>query len=222
MRILLAEDDDVLADGISVALRQQGLAIDQVSTGLDADHALSATTYDLVILDIGLPGMDGLNVLKRLRGRSIHAPVIIITARDQLDDRVSGLDHGADDYITKPFDLPELEARVRALLRRGQWGNSVEIVCGPLKFDTIGRRVTVHDRNVELSARELALLEILLQRIGRIVTKEQVAEHLYGWTEEVSHNAIEVNIHRLRKKLENAGFNIRTIRGLGYLVEQPA
>lgn len=222
MRILLAEDDDVLSDGIATALRQSNLAVDQVERGGDADHALSITTYDLVILDLGLPDLDGLQVLRRLRGRGTHVPVLVMTARDGLEDRVQGLDLGADDYITKPFDLPELEARVRALLRRAQWGNSLEIALGPIQFDTVGRRVLVDNQPLDLSARELAVLEVLVQRLGRIVTKEQIAEHLYGWNEEVSHNAIEVNVHRLRRKLEPAGLTIRTIRGLGYLVEQPS
>lgn len=146
-------------------------------------------------------------------------PVLILTARDRLEDRVTGLDFGADDYMTKPFDLPELEARVRALLRRGRTNQNVEVVYGPLRFDTVGRRVTVGDQQIELSARELAVLEVLLQRGGSIVSKEQLIEHMYGWDEEVSHNAMEVNVHRLRKKLEPAGVNIRTIRGLGYLLE---
>jgi two-component system, OmpR family, response regulator len=157
--------------------------------------------------------------LRRLRTRKQVLPVLILTARDRLEDRVTGLDFGADDYLTKPFDLPELEARVRALLRRGRVAADVEVVYGALRFDTVGRRVTVHDQQLELSARELAVLEILLQRGGKVVSKEQLIEHMYGWDEEVSHNAMEVNVHRLRKKLEAAGINIRTIRGLGYLLE---
>jgi DNA-binding response OmpR family regulator len=221
VRILLAEDDDVLSDGISVALRQSGLVVDKVETGLDADLALSSTPYDLAILDLGLPKLDGLDVLQRLRARGKSIPVLIVTARDGLEDRVAGLDLGADDYISKPFDLPELEARVRALIRRGRWGNNLEIVVGALHFDTVGRSATVGGEPLELSARELAVLEVLIQRVGRIVPKEQLAEQLYGWDEEVSQNAIEVNVHRLRKKLEPVGLNIRTIRGLGYLLEQP-
>jgi two-component system OmpR family response regulator len=219
MRVLLSEDDEILADGISKALRQAGFAVDHVATGVDADQALQSNNFDLLILDLGLPGIDGLEVLRRLRTRKQVLPVLILTARDRLQDRVTGLDFGADDYLTKPFDLPELEARVRALLRRGRVAADVEVVYGALRFDTVGRRVTVHDQQLELSARELAVLEILLQRGGKVVSKEQLIEHMYGWDEEVSHNAMEVNVHRLRKKLEAAGINIRTIRGLGYLLE---
>jgi two-component system OmpR family response regulator len=220
MRILLVEDDELLSDGISKALRQAGYAVDQVSTGSDADHALETTSFDLLMLDLGLPKLDGLEVLRRVRGRSQTLPVMVVTARDRLEDRVTGLDLGADDYITKPFDLPELEARVRALLRRGRGGAAgVEVVYGPLRFDTVGRRVTVNDQMLDLSAKELAVLEVLLQKGGSVVSKEQLIEHMYGWDEEVSHNAMEVNVHRLRKKLEPSGVNIRTIRGLGYLLE---
>ena len=219
MRVLLAEDDEILADGISKALRQAGFAADRVASGEDADQALQTNNFDLLILDLGLPIIDGLEVLRRLRTRKQILPVLILTARDRLEDRVMGLDFGADDYLTKPFDLPELEARVRALLRRGRVAADVEVVYGALRFDTVGRRVTVHDQQLELSARELAVLEILLQRGGKVVSKEQLIEHMYGWDEEVSHNAMEVNVHRLRKKLEAAGINIRTIRGLGYLLE---
>jgi len=219
MRVLLAEDDEVLSDGISKALRQCGFAVDHVDSGMDADHALTTSPFDLLILDLGLPKLDGLEVLQRLRGRGDRLPVLILTARDGLQDRVAGLDHGADDYITKPFDLPELEARVRALVRRSQLGNNMEIVYGPLKFDTTNKFVSINDQPLELSAKETAVLEALLQRAGRVVSKEQLIEHMYGWDEEVSHNAIEVNVHRLRKKLDPEGVTIRAIRGLGYLLE---
>jgi len=220
MRILLAEDDEILADGITTVLRQAGYACDHVASGRDADHALDTVAFDLLILDLGLPHGDGLDVLRRLRARKQLLPVLIVTARDRLEDRVTGLDLGADDYLTKPFDLPELEARVRALLRRGRGAQGVEVTYGPISFDTVGRRVIADGQPVDLSARELAVLEVLLQKAGAVVSKEQLIEHMYGWDEEVSHNAMEVNVHRLRKKLEPVGVQIRALRGLGYMLEQ--
>jgi DNA-binding response OmpR family regulator len=223
MRILLAEDDEVLSDGISKALSQFGFAIDKVKSGLDADLALTATSFDLAILDLGLPVMDGLEVLKRLRARGNRLPVLILTARAGLEDRVIGLDFGADDYITKPFALPELEARVRALIRRSSsYSSEREIAYGPLRFDVEGRIVSINDQSVDFSARELAVLELLLQRPGRVVSKEQLMEHMYGWDNDVSPNAIEVYIHRIRKRIEPFGMGIRTVRGLGYLLEHAA
>lgn len=220
MRILLAEDDEILCDGISKALSQCGFAVDKVRSGLDADAALGDHIFDLAILDLGLPGLDGLEVLKRLRGRGKRLPVLILTARDGLEDRVAGLDCGADDYITKPFDLPELEARVRALIRRSNYaGLDHEISYGPIKFDSSSRSVSVNQQLMEFSAREIAVLEMLLQRPGRVVSKEQLMDHMYGWDNEVSPNAVEVFIHRIRKRLEPYGIGIRAVRGLGYLLE---
>ncbi|KWT82730.1 MULTISPECIES: response regulator transcription factor [unclassified Variovorax] len=218
MRILLVEDDRVLADALSRALVQSAHAVDVVSTGEEADHALAPGTYDLAILDIGLPGLSGLDVLKRLRGRKSTMPVLMLTAFDTLADRVRGLDLGADDYLAKPFDLPELEARVRALLRRSTQ-STPDLEHGLLRFDTVGRRVFHDKRPLELSPRELALLELLLMRAGRVVSKEHMVNHLYGWGEEVGDNAIEVNVYRLRKKLEPLGCEIRTVRGMGYLID---
>ncbi len=222
MRILIVEDDPVLADGLTRSLRQAEFAVDCVHDGEAADHILTAQNYDLVILDLGLPKLGGFDVLKRMRRRGAAAPVLILTARDALSDRVKGLDLGADDYLTKPFDLPELEARVRALIRRGQTGGSAFLTHGPLILDTSGRRATLNGLPLELSAREIGVLEVLMLRSGRVVSKEQLAAQLYGWDEEVGANAIEVYVHRLRKKVESAGVAIRTIRGLGYLLEKNA
>lgn len=219
MRILLVEDDKILADAISRALVQSAHAVDAVATGEAADEALAVHTYDLAILDIGLPGLSGLEVLRRLRARRSVMPVLMLTAFDALEDRVKGLDLGADDYLSKPFDLPELEARVRALLRRGS-GATPMLEHGKLSFDTVGRRVYYDKKPVDLSARELALLELLLMREGRVVSKEHIVNHLYGWSEEVAENAIEVHVYRLRKKLEPYGCEIRTVRGMGYLMDR--
>ena len=222
MRILIVEDDPVLADGLTRSLRQSDFAVDCAHDGEHADHVLSAQNYDLVILDLGLPKLGGFEVLRRLRRRGAGVPVLVLTARDALPDRVKGLDLGADDYMTKPFDLPELEARVRALIRRGQTGGSALLTHGPLTLDTSGRRATLNGAPLELTARELGVLEVLMMRSGRVVNKEQLAEQLYGWDEEVGANAIEVYVHRLRKKVEPAGVAIRTIRGLGYLLDKDA
>ncbi len=219
MRILLVEDDKLLADAIGRALVQSAYAVDTVDTGEQADNALTMHSYDLAVLDIGLPGLDGLEVLRRLRSRRSVMPVLMLTAFDTLEDRVRGLDLGADDYLAKPFDLPELEARVRALLRRGA-GVTPLLEFGGLTFDTIGRRVHHNGRPLELSPRELALLELLLLRQGRVVSKEHLVNHLYGWGDEVGDNAIEVHVYRLRRKLEPVGCEIRTVRGMGYLMER--
>ncbi len=221
MRILIAEDDRIIADGLGRSLRQAGYAVDWVANGSDADNALTAGSYDLVILDLGLPKMPGLDVLRRLRSRKSKVPVLILTALDGTTDRVKGLDLGADDYMAKPFELAELEARVRALTRRSM-GTSPVIECGALTFDQTDRCALLNGQMLELSAREVGLLEILMSRAGRLVSKDQLVDHLCGWGEEVSHNAIEVYVHRLRKKLESSGANITTVRGLGYCFEKSA
>jgi two-component system OmpR family response regulator len=221
MRILLAEDDRIIADGLGRSLRQAGYAVDWVANGTDADNALTTGTYDLVILDLGLPRMPGLDVLRRLRSRKSTVPVLILTALDGTTDRVKGLDLGADDYMAKPFELAELEARVRALTRRST-GTAPVIEYGALSFDQKDRCALLNGEMLDLSAREIGLLEILMSRAGRLVSKDQLVDHLCGWGEEVSHNAIEVYVHRLRKKLESSGVNITTVRGLGYCFEKSA
>lgn len=220
MRILLAEDDDFLAGGIELALTNAGYTVERAGTGTDAEHMLHVHEFDLLLLDLGLPHLDGMDVLRQLRSSGKTLPVIILTARDALEDRILGLDSGANDYLTKPFELAELLARVRAMTRKQLWGNSLEYVHGPLRFDTGSRRVTVSGEVIDLSARELAILELLLQRAPRVVNKDQIAEHLPSWDADISHNAIEIVIHRLRKKLERDGFSIRTARGLGYLIDK--
>lgn len=219
MRILLVEDDKVLADALSRALVQSAHAVDVAGTGEDADRALALAIYDLAILDIGLPGINGLEVLRRLRARKSRIPVLMLTALDAPQDQVRGLDLGADDYLAKPFDLPVLEARVRALLRRGSHSTPF-LEHGLLRFDTVGRRVFHGKTALDLSPRELAVLELLLLREGRVVSKEQIVNHLYGWGDEVGANAIEVYVYRLRRKLEPFGCEIRTVRGMGYLMER--
>lgn len=220
MRVLIAEDDPTLADGLNHTLKSNGYAVDCARSGDVADQMLQGKQpYDLVILDLGLPKLSGFEVLSRLRGRSQPVPVMILTARDAVQDRVRGLDLGADDYMTKPFDLAELEARIRALIRRGQFGASAQLGLGRLTLDVVGRRASLDGQPLDLSAREVSLLEIFLLRSGRVVNKEHILERLCNWDEDIGDNAIEVYVHRLRKKLERSDIRIRTIRGLGYLLE---
>jgi two-component system OmpR family response regulator len=220
VRILIAEDDEVLADGLSRSLRAGGNAVDVVNDGQAADTALAAQHFDVLILDLGLPVMAGLEVLRRLRARNSKVPVLILTAADSVEQRVRGLDLGADDYMAKPFALSELEARVRALTRRSLAGAQAVQRNGPLALDPAGRVATLNETPLELSARELGLLEILISRPGRLVSKEQLVDHLCEWGEEVSTNAIEVYVHRLRKKIEPGGIRIVTVRGLGYSMQR--
>jgi len=221
MRILVVEDDTVLAAALTRALTQAAYVVDLAEDGEIANEALRTTTYDLVVLDIALPKLDGLSVLKRMRDRRSHVPVLVLTARDTLEDRVLGLDLGADDYMTKPFDLPEFEARVRALIRRGHYNAGTTMTHGRLRFDTAARRLFYGDQPIEMSARELALTELLLARQGKVVSKEQIIDQLFGFGEDVGSNAIEVYVHRVRRKLEPLGIEIRTVRGMGYLLDKP-
>lgn len=220
MRILLVEDDPVLADGLTRILQQSNYLVIWANNGIHADQLLQLEKFDLVILDMGLPAMDGAQILRRLRARHNAVPVLILTAQDSVANRVQGLDLGADDYLSKPFDLPELEARIRALLRRAQAARSAALQVGSLLLDTLGHRASLGGVALELSARELSVLELLLRRSGRVVSKDQLSEQLSDLGEEISGNAIEVYVHRLRKKIEVGDVTIRTLRGLGYMLEQ--
>ncbi|MGV3582040.1 MAG: response regulator [Methylophilus sp.] len=219
MRIFIVEDDLVLADGLKNSLMQSGYAVDLVNNGDSADQILSYQNFDLILLDLGLPKLSGFEILKRLRARKSLTPVLILTANDHISDRVKGLDLGADDYLSKPFELAELEARIRALIRRGQTGGSAVLTVGQLTLDTASHTATYNNNNLNLSARELAVLEILMSKAGKVVNKEQMLEKLCNFDEDISDNALEVYLHRLRKKLESSSIQIRTIRGLGYLLE---
>ena len=219
-KILIVDDEKDIVDLVSYNLEREGFATVKAYDGETALGKVRAEKPDLLILDLGLPRMHGLEVLKRMRGRGDSLPVLILTAADSVDERVQGLDFGADDYMAKPFSLQELEARVRALTRRGMGGTSSSIKHGPLVYDQAGRVATIDGKMVELSARELGLLEVLLQRAGRLVSKDQLVDRLCEWGEEVSNNAIEVYIHRLRKKIEKGPIRIATVRGLGYCLEK--
>lgn len=219
MRVLIVEDDELLAAGLMRVLEQDGYAVDRVSNGEKADNALSLGNYDLVVLDINLPGIDGFTVLKRLRARGQSCPVMMLTARDNVADKVRGLDSGADDYLVKPFVLKEFEARLRALIRRSSLVNTAQLVCGKLTLDTVARRAWVDAAELSLTAREWSVLEYLLLRQGQVLSKEKILQAVCNWDEHISPNAIEVYMSRLRSKLEPAEVNIRTIRGFGYLLE---
>ncbi|MFO1423937.1 MAG: response regulator [Candidatus Competibacteraceae bacterium] len=220
MRILLVEDDPMIGDSLRQGLRGEGFTVDWVQDGRSAERALETADYALVLLDLGLPGKDGLAVLNGWRRRGLTMPVLILTARDAVPDRVKGLDSGADDYLVKPFDLAELLARMRALLRRqvGRVRDLIEI--GALRLDPAARTVEYRSQPVALSAREFALLHALMERPGMVLSREQLEDRLYGWGEEVESNAIEVHIHNLRRKL-NPGV-IRTVRGVGYRLGEPS
>jgi len=216
MRILIAEDDPQLGDGLKVGLRQDGYAVDWVKDGLAADHALKSETFDLLVLDLGLPRLTGMEVLTRLRGRGQTLPVLILTARDATGDKIAGLDSGADDYLVKPIDLDELAARVRALARRTAGRAAPFLQHGDLMLDPAARLVTRAGVPIELSVREFALLQILLEYSGRVLTRAQLEGSLYGWRDEPDSNALEVHVHHLRKKL--GADLIKTLRGVGYMV----
>lgn len=220
MRLLLIEDNLELANGLIHSLAQSSHITDAVHTGNEALIACATSSYQLVILDLGLPDMDGIDLLRRMRQRGLTAPVLILTARDTLQDRIQGLDSGADDYLQKPFELSELEARIRALFRRGTVSGSI-LHFGEVHFDTVSRQLSIGTQSIDLTARELAALEILLQRPGRVVSKQQLLESVYENADDTNATVIEVLVSRLRRKLEesHAKVSIRALRGLGYRLE---
>ena len=221
MRVLIVEDDKALADGLMRTLRQSGYAVDHAETGELALRACAEEHYDLVVLDLGLPKMDGFDVLRQLRRDGRAGSILILTAHDAEADRVRGLDLGADDYVTKPFSVPELEARVRALIRRSQAVKSPLLRIGGLTVDSVARRASIGTEPLDLTPREWAVLEYLLMRVGQVVSKEHMLQAMCSWDDSLTHNAIEVYISRLRSKLQHAGIKIRTVRGFGYMVEDP-
>ena len=221
MHVLLVEDDLVLADGISRILRDQGMVVDVVHNGLEADRALESRSVSVIVLDIGLPGIDGFEVVRRLRSRGGTMPVLLLTARDDVQDRVRGLELGADDYLVKPFAAPELVARLKALVRRSN-PRPIEMQIGGLQLDAFSRRASIDGQTIELSAREWAVLEYLIQQASRVVSKQQIIDAILPWGEEVTLNAVEVYVSRIRAKIASAGISIKTIRGFGYMLEQTA
>ena len=219
MHVLLVEDDLVLADGISRILAGQGMVVDIVHNGLDADRAMQSHDVSVMVLDIGLPGIDGFEVVRRLRARGMSLPVLLLTARDDVQDRVRGLELGADDYLVKPFAAPELVARIKALVRRSN-PRPIEMQMGGLQLDAFSHRASIDGQAIDLSAREWAVLEYLMQQASRVVSKQQIIDAILPWGEEVTLNAVEVYVSRIRAKIASAGISIKTIRGFGYLLEQ--
>lgn len=220
MRILLVEDNLSLADALSALLRQSGYALDVVHDGLSAEALAAAESYDLVILDLNLPHMDGLEVLRSMRARRNGAAVMILTARGTPEERIKGLDLGADDYLIKPFDIGEFEARVRSLLRRQAGLKNSTITFGALSFDLTGRSFALSDQPLELPARERGLLELLVLRAGKVVAREAIVQSLTSLEDDLSANAIEQYVSRLRKRLAPSGLTVKTARGIGYFLDR--
>lgn len=219
MRILLVEDDQLLGDGISTGLKENNYTVDWVRDGNDALNAMKYEHFDIIVLDLGLPKKDGIEVLTQARLNKVSTPVIILTARDTIEDRVAGLDAGADDYLTKPFELKELCARIRACQRRVSAAVNSEICIGDLKLDTAGHKMYIKDIEVNLSRREFALLYKLVEMPGKVISRDILTQSIYGWGDDVDSNAIEVHIHNLRKKIGDT-LKIKTIRGVGYIIEE--
>ncbi|WP_278956726.1 response regulator [Aquipseudomonas alcaligenes] len=218
MRLLLVEDDKALGEGLRLGLRQEGYTVDWLEDGASALHALLSEDFDLLVLDLGLPRMSGLQVLRELRRSGSALPVLILTARDSTEDRIAGLDAGADDYLVKPFDLDELKARLRALLRRSAGRAELRIEHAGVSLDPSSQQVSYQGKPVPMTPKEYLLLHELLSQPGKVLTRERLAQLLYGWDEEAESNTLEVHIHHLRKKLFSS--LIRTVRGVGYLVEE--
>lgn len=219
MRILLAEDDPMLGDGLRAGLRQQGFQVDWVRDGMAAEREIGTGDYQAAVLDLGLPQKDGLDVLLALRAKKITTPILVLTARDAVPDRIKGLDLGADDYVLKPVDLYELGARLRSLVRRSHGQTQDVLSCGNLQLNPSARLVTLDAQPVSLSTREFDLLHVLLLNMGRVLSREQLEQQLYSWGHEVESNAVEVHIHHLRKKLR--ADLIQTVRGIGYTMLRP-
>ncbi|HTD07034.1 response regulator transcription factor [Undibacterium sp.] len=219
MHVLLVEDDSVIADGIMRNLKAQGMVIDVVNNGIDALSALQRSEIAVMVLDIGIPGIDGFEVIRRLRNQGRHLPVLLLTARDSIQDRVHGLELGADDYLVKPFATPELVARIKALVRRSA-PEAAKLQLAGLSLDQGSKRAKVNDQPIDLSVREWAVLEYLMQQAARVVSKQQIIDAILPWGEDITLNAVEVYVSRIRIKIADAGITIRTIRGFGYMLEK--
>ena len=217
--VLLVEDDALLADGMIRSLKQADYTVDWTADGEEAESTLRVLEFDLVILDLTLPKLDGLEILRVLRQRRVPVPVLIVTARSDVDNRVKGLDLGADDYLTKPFEMGEFDARVRALLRRSRANGLKALSCGALTLDMAARRASLNDRPLDLPRREFLLLEVLMSRQGRIISKDQIIDSISDFHDELTPSTVEIYIHRIRKKLEATDVTIRTVRGVGYILE---
>lgn len=219
-RVLLAEDDDYLRNGLQMALKRKGYSVESVSTGTETQALLRTQIFDVVLLDLGLPGIDGTEILADFRKRGTDTPVILITARDALEDKIKGLDLGANDYLVKPFHVLELEARIRAALRKTNWGNKTVIEFGSLVLDTNSGALKAGEKDLDLTPKEATVLKALMARAGRVVSKRQIMDQVENWSDEINENAVEIVVHRLRKKLENSDIHISTVRGFGYMIEQ--
>lgn len=218
MRVLLIEDDSLLGKAVQTGLEQQGHAVDWVTDGASAELAVMTNDYAALVLDIGLPKQDGMTLLRKLRSKHNQVPVVIITARDEVSDRIAGLDSGADDFIVKPFDLAELGARLRAVVRRASGRATGDIVHGTLKVDPVARSVLLDDKQVVLTAREFTILSYLLDHRGKVISKQQLQEALYSWSDEIESNTVEVHVHHLRRKLGRE--LIKTMHGMGYMIDE--